>query len=167
MFSLRSYNKWITGIAEADTRLITTLRRIRSGEFVYGKETGQAPLLQSLCEDLGLPRVWGDPAVTKRIPCEVCIRLLTAIPFSSPCMKPKFRILSCFCFLTNFSSTCRWFIMVSQRAASSTHVGDSGTHGKQHSPCTWGWISWFGCETVSVYTRPCELSAMQQSRRHS
>ncbi|PWW77543.1 hypothetical protein C7212DRAFT_277511 [Tuber magnatum] len=66
-----SYNKWITGIAEADTRLITALRRIRSGEFVYGKETGQAPLLQSLCEDLGLPKVWGDPAFTKRIPCEL------------------------------------------------------------------------------------------------
>ncbi|KAG0636856.1 hypothetical protein HOY80DRAFT_1009808 [Tuber brumale] len=66
-----SYNKWITGIAEADTRLITTLRRIRSGEFVYGKETGQASLLQSLCEDLGLPKIWGDPAATKRIPCEV------------------------------------------------------------------------------------------------
>lgn len=102
IFSLRSYNKWITDIAEADTRLITTLRRIRSGEFVYGKETGQAPLLQSLCEDLGLPRVWGDPAVTKRIPCEVCIRLLTAIPFFSSCMKSKFQIPGCFCFFNEF-----------------------------------------------------------------
>ncbi|CUS14975.1 unnamed protein product, partial [Tuber aestivum] len=67
----RTYNKWISEIAEADTRLITALRRIRSGEFVYGKETGQAPLLQPLCEDLGLPKAWGDPAVTKRIPCEL------------------------------------------------------------------------------------------------
>ncbi|RPB05535.1 hypothetical protein L873DRAFT_1840021 [Choiromyces venosus 120613-1] len=66
-----SYNKWITKISEADPRLITTLRRIRSGQFVYGKETGQAPLLQSLCGDLSLPKIWGDPAVTKRIPCEI------------------------------------------------------------------------------------------------
>lgn len=68
---LSSYNKWITEIADADARLLETLRRIRSGVFIYGKDTGQAPLLQSMCEDLGLPKVWGDPALTKPVPCQV------------------------------------------------------------------------------------------------
>ncbi|KAI5852669.1 hypothetical protein DFP73DRAFT_602686 [Morchella snyderi] len=66
-----SYNKWITDIADADSRLLETLRRIRAGVFVYGKDTGQAPLLQSMCEDLGLPKVWGDPALTKPVPCDI------------------------------------------------------------------------------------------------
>uniref|UniRef100_A0A0D2XVK0 Uncharacterized protein n=1 Tax=Fusarium oxysporum (strain Fo5176) TaxID=660025 RepID=A0A0D2XVK0_FUSOF len=42
----RSYNKWITSAASVDLRLIEALRRCHSGEFQYGKETGQAHLLQ-------------------------------------------------------------------------------------------------------------------------
>ena len=67
----RVYNKQITNIANADGRLIEALRRIRSGDFIYGQDTGQGYLLESYCEDMKLPKSWGDPAITKPIPCEV------------------------------------------------------------------------------------------------
>ncbi|ETS06610.1 hypothetical protein M419DRAFT_31917 [Trichoderma reesei RUT C-30] len=67
----RSYNKWITSAASVDLRLIEALRRCRNGELVYGKETGQAPLLGSMCDDYGLPAEWGDPAKTVPFPCDI------------------------------------------------------------------------------------------------
>jgi hypothetical protein len=67
----RSYAKWIGEAAQVDSRLIEALRRARRGEFVYGKDTGQAPLLESMCEDYGWPIEWGDPATTIPIPCEM------------------------------------------------------------------------------------------------
>lgn len=67
----RSYAKWITSAAEVDLRLIEALRRARRGEFVYGKDTGQAPLLGSMCADYGLPIEWGDPSKTVPMPCEL------------------------------------------------------------------------------------------------
>ncbi|KPI40921.1 uncharacterized protein AB675_10549 [Cyphellophora attinorum] len=67
----RAYNKWISTAANIDPRLITALRRCREGEFIYGQETGQAPLLTSLCDELGLPQKWGDPSQTIPIPCEL------------------------------------------------------------------------------------------------
>jgi N-terminal cysteine-rich region of Transmembrane protein 135 len=67
----RAYNKWISTAAEIDSRLIKALRLYRQGEIVYGQDTGQAPLLQSLCDELGLPQEWGDPAKAIPIPCEV------------------------------------------------------------------------------------------------
>jgi protein-disulfide isomerase-like protein with CxxC motif len=69
--SVSPYNKQITNFANADERLIEALRRMRSRDYVYGFDTGQAPLLQSYCEDIGLPKPWGDPAQTIPIPCEV------------------------------------------------------------------------------------------------
>lgn len=67
----RSYNKWITSAASVDLRLIEALRRCHKGELQYGKETGQAPLLQSMCVDYGWPLAWGDPSVVVPIPCEM------------------------------------------------------------------------------------------------
>lgn len=67
----RTYEKWIGEAAQVDARLIETLRRCRNGVFVYGKETGQAPLLQSMCRDYNWPEEWGDPARTIPIPCEM------------------------------------------------------------------------------------------------
>ncbi|KAF5025348.1 hypothetical protein F66182_2577 [Fusarium sp. NRRL 66182] len=67
----RSYNKWITSAASVDLRLIEALRRCHSGEFQYGKETGQAHLLQDMCVDYEWPLAWGDPAVVVPIPCEM------------------------------------------------------------------------------------------------
>ncbi|PNP50861.1 hypothetical protein THARTR1_08482 [Trichoderma harzianum] len=67
----RSYNKWITSAASVDLRLIEALRRCRHGELVYGKETGQAPLLGSMCDDYGLPTEWGDPAKVVPFPCDL------------------------------------------------------------------------------------------------
>jgi hypothetical protein len=67
----RAYNKWIREAAQVDDRLIEALRRARRGVFIYGKETGQAPLLQSMCDDHGWPLEWGDPAKTIPIPCEM------------------------------------------------------------------------------------------------
>ncbi|KAL6809065.1 hypothetical protein GGI42DRAFT_229848 [Trichoderma sp. SZMC 28013] len=67
----RSYNKWITSAASVDLRLIEALRRCRNGELIYGKETGQAPLLGSMCDDYGLPTEWGDPAKVVPFPCDI------------------------------------------------------------------------------------------------
>lgn len=66
-----TYVRWIDNIAELDERLLHALQQARYGNFVYGKETGIAPLLGSLCKDLGLPEVLGNPAKTIPIPCEV------------------------------------------------------------------------------------------------
>ena len=67
----RAYNQWISTAAEIDPRLIEALRRARRGDFVYGKETGQTPLLGSMCKDLNLPEEWGDPTKTIPIPCDL------------------------------------------------------------------------------------------------
>ncbi|KAL4754704.1 hypothetical protein BDW72DRAFT_117352 [Aspergillus terricola var. indicus] len=67
----RSYGKWIGEVAKVDERLIEALRRARRGIFVYGKDTGQASLLESMCNDFGWPAPWGDPARTIPIPCEM------------------------------------------------------------------------------------------------
>ncbi|CZS85045.1 unnamed protein product [Fusarium graminearum] len=67
----RSYNKWITSAASVDLRLIEALRRCHTGEFQYGKETGQAHLLQGMCVDYEWPLAWGDPAVVVPIPCQM------------------------------------------------------------------------------------------------
>lgn len=67
----RTYEKWIGEVAKVDTRLIEALRRARRGVFVYGKDTGQAPLLESMCRDFGWPVEWGNPAKTTPIPCEM------------------------------------------------------------------------------------------------
>ncbi|KAI9804592.1 MAG: hypothetical protein M1833_006665 [Piccolia ochrophora] len=67
----RSYRKWIREAADVDGRLVEALRRLRNGSWIYGKDTGQAPLLQSMCEDYHWPLEWGDPAKTVPIPCEI------------------------------------------------------------------------------------------------
>ena len=66
-----AYTKQIASMANADNRLLITLRKIKSGEYIYGRDTGQADILQSYCADLGLPLQWGDPAQNKTIPCEL------------------------------------------------------------------------------------------------
>lgn len=66
-----AYNAWIKSAAEVDQRLIDVLRRARWGVFVYGEDTGQAPLLQDMCKDYGWPLIWGDPAKTVPLPCEM------------------------------------------------------------------------------------------------
>ncbi|CAF9931648.1 MAG: hypothetical protein HETSPECPRED_008155 [Heterodermia speciosa] len=66
-----AYNAWIKSAAQVDQRLVEVLRRARRGEFVYGENTGQAPLLQSMCKDYDWPLVWGDPAKTVPLPCEM------------------------------------------------------------------------------------------------
>ncbi|KAI1121682.1 integral membrane protein [Nemania abortiva] len=67
----RSYNKWISSAAAVDSRLIEALRRCRKSELRYGEETGQAPLLQSMCKDYNWPPEWGDPTLTIPFPCEM------------------------------------------------------------------------------------------------
>lgn len=67
----RAYNQWISTAAQIDPRLIEALRRARRGDFIYGQETGQTPLLSSMCKDLKLPEEWGDPTKTIPIPCEL------------------------------------------------------------------------------------------------
>lgn len=66
-----SYNKWITSAASVDLRLIEALRRCKTGDMRYGVETGQAPLLGSMCADYTLPVHWGDPAVSVPFPCDI------------------------------------------------------------------------------------------------
>ncbi|KAL2155351.1 hypothetical protein VTH82DRAFT_92 [Thermothelomyces myriococcoides] len=67
----RAYNKWIASAAAVDGRLITALQRCRDGALVYGRETGQAPLLGSMCADYGWPAAWGDPVRSVPFPCEM------------------------------------------------------------------------------------------------
>lgn len=67
----RTYNRWITSAAAVDPRLIEVLRRCRKGEWRYGEDTGQAPLLQGMCSDYKWPLNWGDPTKTVPLPCEV------------------------------------------------------------------------------------------------
>ncbi|KIW22209.1 uncharacterized protein PV07_12120 [Cladophialophora immunda] len=67
----RSYNHWISKAADIDPRLIQALRLARQGNFVYGEDTGQAPLLIGLCRDLNLPEELADPSKTIPIPCEL------------------------------------------------------------------------------------------------
>lgn len=67
----RTYNTWITKIAELDYRLLHALRLCRQGDFVYGDRNSADADLPSLCADLGLPTQYGNPAVTIPIPCEL------------------------------------------------------------------------------------------------
>ena len=67
----RAYNKWIGEAAQVDHRLVEALRKARRGDFVYGRNTGQTEVLQSMCKDYGWPLSWGDPAQTIPIPCEM------------------------------------------------------------------------------------------------
>lgn len=67
----RAYNNWISKIADIDPRLIQALRLARQGDFVYGRDTGQTPLLEPLCKQLRLPEVYADPSKTIPIPCEL------------------------------------------------------------------------------------------------
>jgi hypothetical protein len=65
----RTYSAWIARIAAVDPRLVHALRQVRFGNFIYGKDTGIAPLLGSMARDLGLPEELGDPAKTIPVPC--------------------------------------------------------------------------------------------------
>ncbi|CAN8104337.1 unnamed protein product [Discula destructiva] len=67
----RSYNTWIASAAALDERLKIALQRCRANVMRYGVESGQASLLQPMCEEYGLPVVWGDPTVTVPYPCEL------------------------------------------------------------------------------------------------
>lgn len=67
----RGYSKWISSAAAVDRRLIEALQRCRNDELRYGEETGQAPLLQSMCSDHKWPLAWGDPVEAIPFPCEI------------------------------------------------------------------------------------------------
>ncbi|KAM7220489.1 hypothetical protein V8F06_004078 [Rhypophila decipiens] len=67
----RAYNKWICSAASVDPRLIEALARFRNRTLLYGKDTGQAHLLGSMCEEYRWPVEWGDPAKSVPFPCEV------------------------------------------------------------------------------------------------
>lgn len=67
----RAYNNWISAAAQIDCRLVEALRQCRMGAFVYGQDTGFAPMLGEMCKELGFPEVWGDPAKTVPIPEEL------------------------------------------------------------------------------------------------
>lgn len=67
----RSYNSWIASAAMLDDRLKEILQRCRAKAMRYGVDTGQASLLEPMCEKYGLPKVWADPAITIPYPCEL------------------------------------------------------------------------------------------------
>ncbi|KAH9849754.1 hypothetical protein C2E23DRAFT_838328 [Lenzites betulinus] len=57
----RSYNKWISKMADIDPRLLTAVRGIREGTYSYSKETtGPRDVVTGLARDLGYPPSWGD-----------------------------------------------------------------------------------------------------------
>ena len=67
----RAYNRWIGAVANVDSRLVKVLREARAGRLIYGRDTGHARILQSMCEEYEWPLEWGDPGKTVPIPCEV------------------------------------------------------------------------------------------------
>ncbi|KAL2040998.1 hypothetical protein N7G274_006456 [Stereocaulon virgatum] len=67
----QAYNKWIASAAQVDSRLIELLREARAGRLLYGKDTGHAPILQTMCSEYDWPLEWGDPAIMIPFPCEV------------------------------------------------------------------------------------------------
>ncbi|KAK7179267.1 hypothetical protein DPSP01_003481 [Paraphaeosphaeria sporulosa] len=67
----QTYNRWISAAANLDHRLLLALRHARYGTWIYGKDTGMASLLGSMCRDYGLAEELGDPAKTIPIPCEL------------------------------------------------------------------------------------------------
>lgn len=67
----RTYNQWISRIAEIDHRLIDALRLCRQGDLVYGSSATKDADLPSLCKELDLPQEWGNPRVVVPIPCEL------------------------------------------------------------------------------------------------
>lgn len=67
----RAYNKWIASAASVDQRLVIALQRVKDGVMRYGEDTGQALLLQEMCEEYRWPLQWGDPAVSVPFPCEI------------------------------------------------------------------------------------------------
>lgn len=66
-----SYKEWIRNAAQVDDRLLQVLRQARRGDFVYGEEQKQVPVLRSMCHEYGFPLVWSDPAKTIPIPCQL------------------------------------------------------------------------------------------------
>ena len=67
----KTYNHWISNIAQLDPRLFEALRLCRKGDLVYGSEYSADAGLPSLCKELNLPEPWGTPALTVPIPCEL------------------------------------------------------------------------------------------------
>ncbi|KAI1489142.1 integral membrane protein [Biscogniauxia mediterranea] len=67
----RAYTKWINSAAAVDLRLIEALRRCRKGTLLYGKDTPEGRLLQSMCSDYKWPLDWGDPTTAIPFPCEI------------------------------------------------------------------------------------------------
>lgn len=67
----KTYNQWISRIAQIDSRLINALRMCRRGDLLYGRKESKDASLPSLCKELGLPEISGNPAVTVPIPCEL------------------------------------------------------------------------------------------------
>ncbi|GKT57043.1 integral membrane protein [Colletotrichum tofieldiae] len=65
-----AYNKWISSAANVDMRLIEALQKLRAGDMAYGR-SGQAELLQGMCEKYKWPMDWGDPSKSIPIPCEM------------------------------------------------------------------------------------------------
>ncbi|KAG0744883.1 hypothetical protein G6F57_006049 [Rhizopus arrhizus] len=66
----KSYAQWITNMSGTDERILKTLRAMRSGEWVYGKDSAIGNVLSGYCEQLGLPRSYGDPR-SGRMDCAV------------------------------------------------------------------------------------------------
>jgi len=66
-----AYNNWIHTAAAVDPRLILALRGVRSKSIIYGKDTNQAALLESMCADYRWPLIWGNPEKTVPYPCEI------------------------------------------------------------------------------------------------
>ncbi|OZJ06099.1 hypothetical protein BZG36_00964 [Bifiguratus adelaidae] len=62
----RTYNRWISYMANMDERLLTALRAIRNGEIRYGEKLGDLTYLRDYAAELGLPASAGDIAEPMR-----------------------------------------------------------------------------------------------------
>ena len=73
----RAYTRWISSAAAIDTRIIEALRRMRSGEWTYGKPGEHNHLLVDVCKDCGITPIFGDPQYTIPVDCSIVHQGLT------------------------------------------------------------------------------------------
>lgn len=66
-----SYRKWITMAANMDDELVETLRLIRNGEIIYGKESKHDDLLHDMCIKYGMDPEVGKFSKTAPLPCRL------------------------------------------------------------------------------------------------
>ncbi|KAF2470701.1 uncharacterized protein BDR25DRAFT_31933 [Lindgomyces ingoldianus] len=119
----QTFDRWISAAAELDHRLLLALRHARYGTWIYGKDTGMAPLLGSMCRDYGFSEDWGNPALTIPVPCE----LVHMGRGGKSCEKHAFlRFCRSWAFAAKMYAPLQFLVLVRSARARSRHGNRSG-----------------------------------------